>query len=291
MLDHPTEPAPTGAILAPKDAPEAGRLRVVALASGKGGVGKTNLTANLAVTLARRGRRVCVLDADLGLANMDVVYGVSPKASLLHVLRGEQRLADVLVDGPAGVRLVPAASGIAEMTALAPAQQLALLEEIDALESSLDVLLVDVAAGISSNVLYFAAAAAETVVVVTPEPTSITDAYALVKVLATRWGRTDFPVAVNMAANEHDAKAAFARLARVAERFLRVRLEYLGHVPYDDAVPRAVRRQEPLVLHDPATPAARAIVRLAERLLARDAEPVRGGVQFFFRRLLGEERA
>ncbi|HXJ35888.1 MAG TPA: MinD/ParA family protein [Candidatus Eisenbacteria bacterium] len=273
-------------------APSSAPVRVIAVASGKGGVGKTNITANLAVTYAQRGDRVLVLDADLGLANIDVVYGVTPEHTLLHVLRGEHRLADVIALGPAGVRLVPAASGVAELTALTPAQRLAVLDEVDALEDTLDVLLIDVAAGISSNVLYFAATASETLVVVTPEPTAMTDAYALVKVLATRWGRTEFPVVVNMAASARDADEAFARLARVAAQFLPVRLDYVGWVPLDDAVPRAVRTQAPIAISAPGTPAARAIAALADRLRNRDPRgAATGGLQFFFRKLLAEGRA
>jgi flagellar biosynthesis protein FlhG len=266
-------------------------VRVIAIASGKGGVGKTNLTANLAVALARLGRRVWVLDADLGLANVDLVYGVRTSHTLESVFRGERRLADVVTTGPAGVRLLPAARGVAELTALTAAQQLQVLDEIDALEDEIDVLLIDVAAGISSNVLYFAAAASETLVVTTPEPTAIADAYALVKVLATRWGRTDFPVVVNMAASPTDAHAAFERLAAVAREFLSVRLDFAGWVPLDDAMPRAVRAQTPLALAAPGSPAIRAIVALADHLVAADAAAPTGGVQFFFRRLLDEGRA
>jgi flagellar biosynthesis protein FlhG len=258
----------------------------VAVASGKGGVGKTNLAANLAVALARQGRRVCVLDADLGLANLDVLLGLAPTRSLLHVLRGECRLSEVVVDGPAGVRIVPAASGVEELTALGSTERLRLLEEIDTLGDSLDDLLIDTAAGISSNVLYFTAAAADVLVVITPEPTALTDAYALVKVLAARYGRQEFLVAVNMATGAADARAAFERLARVTERFLRVRLEYQGYVPHDDAVVRAVRRQLPVVLAAPQTPAALAITALAQQLAHRPAPRPTGGVQFFFQRLI-----
>jgi flagellar biosynthesis protein FlhG len=266
-------------------------LRVLAVASGKGGVGKTNVTANLAVALARRGLRVCVLDADLGLANLDVLLGLSPATSLRHVLAGERRLDEVIVEGPAGIRVIPAASGVEELTALTPAQRLQLLDEVDALDGSLDVLLVDTAAGISGNVLYFAAAASEVLVVVTPEPTALTDAYALVKVLAARYGRREFLVVVNMAAGAADAEAAFTRLARVASRFLHVQLEYAGWVPSDDAVVRSVRQQRPVVLGAPGTPASLALVQLARRLAARPGPGATGGVQFFFRRLIGEGEA
>jgi flagellar biosynthesis protein FlhG len=265
-------------------------LRVVAVASGKGGVGKTSVTANLAVALARAGQRVCVLDADLGLANLDVVYGLTPRESMLHVLRGDRRLADVIVEGPAGVRVIPAASGVAELTALDARARTALLDAVEDLDGSLDVLLVDTAAGISSNVLYFAAAATEVLVVITPEPTSLTDAYALIKVLATRHAVDEFLVLVNMARGAADATATFGRLARAAERFLHVGLEYQGYVPYDDAVGRAVRAQQPVVLGAPGTPASLAIAGLADRLLRRPAAAPTGGMQFFFRRLLEEGR-
>jgi len=269
---------------------EASPPRVIAVTSGKGGVGKSNVAANLALAFARRGERVCILDADLGLANVDVLFGLSPHKSVLHVLRGECRLADVIIEGPGGVRIVPAASGFSELTALGATDRLGLLAEVDALDGSFDVLLVDTGAGISDNVLYFAAAAAETLVVVTPEPTAITDAYALIKVLATRHGRRDFLVLVNMAANATDAQAAFTRLARVAARFLRVRVEYAGYIPFDDAVSQAVRQQRPLLLTAPGTPASQAIGRLAQRLAARPVAPATGGMQFFFQRLIGEGR-
>jgi flagellar biosynthesis protein FlhG len=266
------------------------RLRVIAVASGKGGVGKTNVTANLAVALARMGERVCVLDADLGLANLDVLFGLSPRLSLLDVLRGERRLAEVIIDGPAGVRIIPAASGCEELTALAPGDRLRLLDEVDTLDETVDVLLVDTAAGISSNVLHFTAAAADALFVITPEPTALTDAYALMKVLAGRYGQREFLVAVNMAAGAADAQAAFVRLDRVAERFLGVRLEYQGYVPFDAAVPRAVREQLPVLLAAPGAPASLALAQLAARLATRSPSAPTGGLQFFFRRLLAEGR-
>jgi flagellar biosynthesis protein FlhG len=271
-------------------APGSAALRTLAVASGKGGVGKTNVAANLAVAFARQGHRVCVLDADLGLANLDVLLGLAPRASLLHVLRGERRLAEVVVEGPAGIRIIPAASGVEEMTALDAAARLRLLDEVDSLDGAFDVLVIDAAAGVSGNVCYFAAAAADTLIVITPEPTSLTDAYALVKVLSTRYGRREFLVVVNMAAGAADAERAFGRLARVGERFLGVRLEYQGYIPWDDAVARSVRQQMPVVLSAPGTPASLALAELGRRLAARAPAGPSGGVQFFFRRLLGEGR-
>lgn len=268
-----------------------GPLRVIAVASGKGGVGKTSVAANLAVVLAARGLRTCVLDADLGLANLDVLLGLTPRRSLLHVLRGEARLAEVLVPGPGGILVAPAASGFAELTALTPEQRLALVGEVDGLEERLDVLVVDVGAGVSETVLWFTAAAAETLVVLTPEPTALTDAYALVKLLARRHGRTEFLVLVNMAAGAREADGTFRALASVTERFLKVHLDYQGFVPWDDAVVRAVRVQQPVVLSAPGTPASRAFERLAEGLLARPAALPSGGMQFFFQRLLDDAQA
>jgi flagellar biosynthesis protein FlhG len=286
MQSIPIRPTPS----TPRTPPD-GTVRAIAIASGKGGVGKTNLTANLAVALARRGLRVWAIDADLGLANLDVVLGLKPARSVGDVLRGERRLVDVAVDGPEGIKLIPAASGVADLATLGPAQQLALLDQIDALDGALDVLLIDVASGLTSNVLYFAAAASETVIVTTPEPTAITDAYALVKVLATRFGRNTLPVVVNMAAGQVDATLAFERLAGVARQFLPVRLELAGWVPIDEAVPRAVRRKTPFTLAAPSSPAALAVDALAGRLARTHAVAAHGGLQFFFRRALAEGRA
>jgi flagellar biosynthesis protein FlhG len=265
-------------------------IRAIAVASGKGGVGKTNVVVNLAVALRRRGQRVIVIDADLGLANLDTLLGLNPRATIRHVLHGERTIQDVLVEGPAGIQIVPAASGFEEMTQLTLGQRLLLLEQVDSLEGAFDVLLLDTGAGISPNVLFFAMAAQETMVVVTPEPTALTDAYALIKVLSSRYAEHSFGVLVNMARSEWEAKKTFTHLTRVAERFLHVSLRYAGHVPYDPEVPEAVRRQQAVCDLAPAAPASRAFAGLAERLLAVPAAlKPKGGLQFFFRRLLAEE--
>jgi flagellar biosynthesis protein FlhG len=254
-----------------KETAACGGARTIAVASGKGGVGKTNFVANLAVALGRRGRRVVVVDADLGLGNVDALLGLPVRFTLRDVLEGRCALADTVVEGPGGVRFVPAPSGHEEMTRLSAAQATRLLAEFGELEATSDFLFIDTGAGISSNVLFFAIAAHETIVLLTPEPTSLTDAYALIKVLATRYGARAFDVFVNLARNREEALRAFGHLAGVAERFLRVDLRYRGFLPQDGAVGEAVRRQRSLLDFAPGSAAARALERLAAAIAS---EPV-----------------
>jgi len=242
----------------------AGRgVRTIAVTSGKGGVGKTCVTVNLAVALARRGRRVLLIDADLGLANVDTLLGLHPRATLRQVLAGERGIDDVLLDGPAGVKIVPASSGFEDMARLGGREILQLLARFDELARDFDVALVDTGAGISPAVLCFALAADDKVIVATPEPTALTDAYALLKVLATRYGERDLGLLVNQARSRDDAARTFAHLSRVTERFLGLVPRHLGYLPHDPELAESVRRQQAVLELAPRAPVSLALEALA----------------------------
>jgi flagellar biosynthesis protein FlhG len=258
---------------------------VIAVTSGKGGVGKTNVVANLAVALARIGKRVLVLDADLGLGNLDVLLGLVPRFTLEHVLAGEKRLSDIALQGPGGIRILPASSGVQDLTHLTPPQQILLQQELDHLAASIDLLLIDTGAGISSNVLFFASAAHEILVVASPEPTSITDAYALMKVLSHRYDETHFRLLVNMARNQREGLEVFRKIGLVADRFLNISIDYVGFIPDDDYVPLSVCRQRPVIDLYPQAPASLEFQRLAGLVERWPATRVpKGGVQFLWQR-------
>lgn len=263
------------------------QVKVMSFTSGKGGVGKTHMVVNLAYALRRLGARVMILDADLGLANVDVLLGLAPRFNIQHVLAGQKTLAEVLVEGPAGMLILPASSGVQDLVDLTEGQRLQILAELDALETQLDFLLVDTGAGISANVMYFNMAAQDIVVVVTPEPTSMTDAYALMKVLSTKYAEKNFKVLLNAVAHAAEAKDVFRRLSTVAERFLNISLDYLGFVVYDTAFSQAVRQQKPLMGLYPTSVAAGCFRDLAQRMLeAPSIGHAKGNIQFFWQRLL-----
>lgn len=240
--------------------------RVIAVTSGKGGVGKSNMVANLAVELSRRGRRVLVLDADLGLANVDILLGLAPIGHLGDVVSGSRDIDEIILHGPEDVDVLPAASGISEITSLTEAQKGRLVVALDRLKSRYDTLLVDTGAGISSNVIFFAGGAHEVVVVVNPEPTALADAYAVIKVLRQRKEMRRFHLLVNSVRQSSAAQVVHERLVRVASRFLDVDIQLLGHVYFDHAVQKAVMGQEPVVLRFPSSPASRCMIQLAQRL-------------------------
>ncbi|UCD74460.1 MAG: MinD/ParA family protein [Phycisphaerales bacterium] len=244
--------------------------RAIAVSSGKGGVGKTNLAVNLAVAMSRFGLKVCLLDADLGLANADVLCNVTPRLNLEHVVTGRCRLAELMVLGPGGFRLLPGASGVAGMANLDTRRRHLLVEQLAALERTVDIILIDCGAGINSNVSAFAAAAHTVLVVTTPEPTSMTDGYAMIKTLLRQSPRAQVQVVVNMAATLEEARQVFGRLDRVSRTFLRRPLEWGGAIPSDPLVAEAVRQRVPFTLYAPDGWATAAIHRISRRLMGLD---------------------
>lgn len=261
---------------------------VISVTSGKGGVGKTNLSVNLACCLAEAGKRVVLLDADLGLANVDVLLGLTPTRNLFHLFHEGAALNDILFDTPYGFRILPASSGVGEMLSLSTGQKLELLEAVDELEDQVDYLLVDTGAGIHDNVVYFNLAAQERIVVLTPEPTSLTDAYALIKVLKLRHGVEHFKVLVNMSPDARAAKDVFMRLHAASDHFLSgVSLDYMGFIPRDPAVRKAVVGQTPFCVAAPDSSAAKALRQTAATVQTWEIpENLDGNIKFFWKKLL-----
>lgn len=264
--------------------------RVVAVTSGKGGVGKTTVSINLSVALASLGHDVVLLDADLSLANVDVLLGLNTGRTLSHVVAGECALEDVIVSGPAGVRIVPAASGIQHMAELSEFERAGLINAFSQLERAADFMIVDTAAGIAANTLDFCDASHEVLVVVTDDPASITDAYATIKVLNQRSGRNRFRVLVNMAQDPTQAMRLYRRLLEVTDRYLDVALDYAGAIPLDPHVRSAVRRRQALVEAYPASRAGQAFKNLAA---TTDKWPIprwaSGRMEFFVERMARNE--
>lgn len=259
---------------------------VIAVTSGKGGVGKTSIAVNLAVSLAREGREVVLFDADLGLSNVDIALGLKPKHDISEVLAGARSLEEILVQGPGGVRVVPASSGISAMTELSAAQRAGLISAFSELTVPVDTLIVDTAAGIDGSVLAFSSACEMVMVVVCDEPTSLTDAYALMKVLHNECGVKQFQVLANMVEHESQGQQIYAKLNRVAGQFLDVRLGYLGAIPRDGYVKRSLQQQCAVVERYPGCQASRALRKLARQVgAATRVAPARGGLGFFIERL------
>jgi flagellar biosynthesis protein FlhG len=254
-------------------------------------VGKTNVVANLATTLARKKRRVLVIDADLGLANLDLFLGVKPIHSLEDFFAGRVALGEVLVTNLDGVLLLPGASGVQEMTTLRTEQKVALLTELDDLTQELDLVLIDTGSGISDVVTYFTTAAQEIVVVATAEPSSLTDAYALIKVLASSHGQKRFSILANNVANNAEATRLFETLSGAVLRFLNASVDFLGWIPRDPQLLRAVAQGRPVVSTAVDAPSSLAFDALADQLVqAAQCIQVKGDVQFFFRRLFEAEK-
>ncbi|WP_051362437.1 MinD/ParA family protein [Solimonas soli] len=263
-------------------------VQVIAVTSGKGGVGKTSVSVNLAVSMAQAGKRVMLLDGDLGLANVDVMLGLQPTYNLSHVIAGQCTLDDTIIEGPSGVMVVPASSGKRNMAELSGAEHIGLVRAFSELQRPLDTLIVDTAAGIADSVITFSQASQQVVVVVTSDPQSLTDAYALIKVLNRDHGIYRVHVLANQVHAPREANEIFENLRRVAERFLDVTLSSIGFVPHDDWLKRAVRRQRAVVDAYPAAPSAIAFRELAATAMNWGAPlGARGNLEFFVERLIG----
>ncbi|MBI3325781.1 MAG: MinD/ParA family protein [Nitrospinae bacterium] len=257
-----------------KSVDHASPTRVLAITSGKGGVGKTNIVANLAFALTKLGKKVLVVDADLGLANLDIPLDVTPQYTLEHVFLGSESLQDIVLEGPGGMSILPSSSGVQRLTELSADQKLA------------DVVLIDTAAGISSNVIYFVLASQEIIVVTCSEPTAIMDAYALIKILAREYDRRQFLILVNSATTAQEGEAAFEKLNCATQKFLDISLHFLGWIPNDPYVRKAVKQQKLVVDAYPHAQASRAFLKLAMAICALPSALLPSGqIQFFWRRL------
>ncbi|MBU0484013.1 MAG: MinD/ParA family protein [Proteobacteria bacterium] len=259
--------------------------RVICITSGKGGVGKTNITTNLAFSLCKNGKKVMILDADLNLANIDVLLGLTPKYNINHVLAGEKTLAEVMITGPGGMMILPASSGIMELADLTEKQKLYFMSEMETIDQAIDFLLIDTAAGINNNVVYFNLAAQERFIILSPEPTSLTDAYALIKVLSTRHDVKKFRILVNLAQSSKEALTVFRKLSSVADRFLdTISLDYIGQIPLDNNLPLAVRRQKLVTELYPTSPASKTFFKLSEQLIEEEPENLMdGNIKFLWK--------
>ncbi|HWS66738.1 MAG TPA: MinD/ParA family protein [Steroidobacteraceae bacterium] len=263
-------------------------VKVIAVTGGKGGVGKTTVSANLAVAIAAQGRDVMLVDADLGLANVDVVLGLNTRFHLGHVVSGECALEDAIVTGPHGLQIVPAASGIKRMANLSDTEQAGIIRAFSDLYHRVDVMIVDTAAGLHDSVLTFSQAAQHVLVVVCDEPASITDAYALIKVLSREHGVRSFQILANQTRRSGEGPELFQKISRVCDRFLNVTLEFAGSVPFDDYLRRAVQRQSAVVEAYPASISSVALKNLAVKADKWSVpQGARGHLEFFVERMVG----
>ena len=262
-------------------------LKVIAVTSGKGGVGKTAVAANLSVALASARQNTLLFDADMGLANVDVMLGLQPSFNLAHVASGETDLDSTILTGPCGVRIVPASSGDFSMLDLKPDAQASIIAAFSHMADQPDVLLVDTAAGLSDSVARFVQATQEAIVVICDEPASITDSYALIKVLSRRYGVSHFQVITNQTRNHANGRALFDKVRRVTDRYLDVVMRHLGDIPDDSMLRRSIQEQQAVVHAYPRSESARAFRRIASRIASQPAGRYRsGGIEFFFERIL-----
>ncbi len=263
-------------------------IRTISVTSGKGGVGKTTMISNLAVALSNTGKKVLIFDGDLGMANVDILFGTKSKGSIWDVINGQKGVEDILTNLAPGIDLIPGGSGVSELSRLNPFQRRALIDCMSELDIRYDFLLIDTAPGLSDNVLYLNSAAQSVVVVVTPDAASITDAYALIKVLHTEYKEQKFTIICNQVRDEFEGLSLFKKFNEVVGRFLNISLDYLGSVPADSAVRRSTQSQKVLLQHDPQCPSALAIQGLGKKLeKSLTVQDVRkSGMQYFWEQVV-----
>ncbi|HHC24959.1 MAG TPA: MinD/ParA family protein [Desulfobacterales bacterium] len=246
----------TSVRMMPTNDPKTALPKIIAVSSGKGGVGKTNIVANLGYVLSGFGKKILIMDTDLGLGNLDVLLGITPKYNISHVISGEKAIVDIMVDGPGKMKILPASSGIQALTHLTRSQMDLISDQMLRIVASFDAVLIDTAAGISSNVLYFNASAQDVCVVVTPDLTAITDAYALMKVLSIQYGISGFRLLVNQVENAGEAREIFNHLELITRQFLDISIHFMGHILKDDNIPKGVRCQKMVSDMYPKSPAS-----------------------------------
>lgn len=263
-------------------------VRVICVTSGKGGVGKTNITVNLALALSLQNQSVMVLDADMGMANVDVILGLHPPYNLSHVIDQERSLEEVIITGPNGIRIIPASSGIKRMAELTSEENAGLVNAFSELNDSLDIMLIDSAAGIADSVVTLGRASHDVIVVVCDEPASITDAYALIKLMSQEYSVNRFYILANRVATAQEGRDLFAKLVKVSDRFLDVILSFCGTIPEDAQLRKAVQAQRAVVEAFPSSRSAEAFHRLATQVIGRWPIPrtASGYLQFFIERMI-----
>jgi len=263
--------------------------RVITVTSGKGGVGKTNVTLNLAIKMQREGKRVVILDADLGLANIEVLFGIIPKSNLLEVVRGQKIITEVITEGPEGIKFISGGSGIQELTNLNELQLNYFIQNLSLLDKMADVILIDTGAGISETVLTFVKTADDVVLVCTPEPTAITDAYAMLKVLKSKSDEEvkNIKLIINSIQSKEEGNEISEKLQNVAEKFLDMTVEDIGRIPFDPMLSKAVKMQRPITLEYPKSQFSKALDKVVENLSVKEEKKGFEGISSFIKHFLG----